>query len=55
MKLLHLAFAVMWNPQSGWRSSAWNMITQLEAGTHTAGLPCKPGPETREILKSRVS
>lgn len=47
MKLLHLAFAVIRKPQSGFRSSEWNLMTQLDAGTHTAGLPCKPGPGTR--------
>ena len=48
VKLLHLALAVMRNPQSGLRSSEWNLMTQLDAGTHTTGLPCNPGPEKQE-------
>lgn len=55
VKLLHLALAVMRKPQSGGRSSEWNLMTQLDAGTHTTGLPCKPGPRNPEAFGGRVS
>lgn len=48
VKVLHLALATMRKPQSGFRSSEWNLMTQLDAGTHTAGLPSKPGPEMND-------